>query len=240
MSISLKDPKTQKILAGVILGLCVLYVYLLTDFLPFTYKARAAELDELSTQYKELSSDLTKARQTINTLPYLEREFNLLHDKWTRAQYLLPDEQETAALLKAMTLLGDRSGVVFTLFRPLPATPAEHHTEHAIEVQVEGGYHEVGTFLSELANMERILTVHELSMEVPKKKTESGKPAIASFIAKAYTLGGTGVPPEEEVEGEEEGTAEKMKNGVSKQLNKAKQTVSKKVNSTSRGKSNDE
>ena len=46
MSISLKDPKTQKILAGVIVGLAVLYVYLLTDFLPFTYKARAAELDD--------------------------------------------------------------------------------------------------------------------------------------------------------------------------------------------------
>ena len=67
-----------------------------------------------------------------------------------------------------MTLVGDQSGVDFLLFRPLPAQAAQYYTEYPIEVKVEGGYHEVGAFLGELANMERIVTVSDLTIEAPK------------------------------------------------------------------------
>jgi type IV pilus assembly protein PilO len=236
MPISLRSSKTGKIVAVTILSLALLYVYLLTDLAPFTYKAGAAELGELSTQYKKLSSDLTKARQTVNTLPYLEKETRLLHDKWGRAQRLLPEKQEVASLLRAITLLGDQSGISFVLFRPLPPVPAQHHTEHPIEVKIEGGYHEIATFLSGLANMDRILTVSELEMEVSKKRTDSGKPATASFIARTFTLGGTGVPPEE-APAENGGSAtKKLKDRVKKKVDDAKQKLTR----TSRGEAKDE
>lgn len=241
MSMSLRDPKTQKIIAAAILGLGLLYVYLLTDVVPFTYKAGAAELSERSTEYKQLSSDLTKARQTVNQLPYLEKESRLLHKKWSNAQRLLPDEQEVPSLLRAITLLGDQSGIAFVLFRPFPPVPAQHHTEHPLEVKVEGGYHEIATFLSGLANMERIVTVTNLTMEVPKTRSESGKPAVGSFTARTFTLGGTGVPAGTDEEGEGEGSSLKdLKNKISNKLNRARKNTTGKLSSTSRGEVVDE
>lgn len=241
MSISLREPKTQKIIAISILGLSLLYVYLLTDVVPFTYKAGAAELDQLSADYKKLSSDLTKARQTVNRLPYLEKESRLLHDKWNTAQRLLPDEQEVPSLLRAITLLGDQSGVAFVLFRPLPPMPAQHHTEHPTEIKVEGGYHEIATFLSGLANMERIVTVSNLTMEVPQKSTDSGKPAVASFVAKTFTLGGTGVPTETGEDEEGSGSAlDKLKTKVTKKLKGVRGNTTGKLSSTSREEVHDE
>jgi type IV pilus assembly protein PilO len=241
MSISLRNPKTQKIIAFCILGLGLLYVYLLTDVVPFTYKAGAAELDDLSADYKKLSSDLTKARQTVNRLPYLEKESRLLHERWNTAQRLLPDQQEVASLLRAITLMGDQSGVAFVLFRPLPPLPAQHHTEHPIEIKVEGGYHELATFLSGLANMERILTVTDLTMEVPKSKTDSGKPAVASFVAKTFTLGGTGVRAEEsEAEGEDPSGLTGLKKKVTNKLTGVRENTTAKLSSTSRGEVHDE
>jgi len=222
MSISLRDPKTQKTMIFSIVGIAVLYVYLLTDVAPFTYRAGASELEELSTRYKRLSSDLTKARQTLKSLPYLEQEFDLLHQQWNRAQRLLPDEQETASLLRAIALLGDQSGIKFLLFRPVSPVPAQYHTEHPIEIEVEGGYHEIATFLSELANMERILNVTGLELRAPKRN-ESTDSAIASFTAKTYTLGGAGVPPEE---GDLQGQKKMQGRGsLAKQANRAKQTA---------------
>ena len=201
MGVQLRDPKIQKILMVGILGLAALYVYFLTDLAPFTFKASARELKGLSDEYQRLSGDLTKARQSVNSLPYLEREYNLLHIKWTEAQRLLPDDQETASFLRALSLLGDQAGVEFVLFRPLAPRPAQYHTEHAVELKVEGGYHEVGAFLGELANMERIVTIADLTIE-SIKEPDSKNTAVASFVAKTYTQGGTGVPPEQAAEGE--------------------------------------
>ncbi len=196
MGIQLQDTKTQKIILVSILGAALIYVYFLTTLVPFTYKASAAEIKELSDQYKGMSSDITKARQTLNSLPYLEKEYNLLHAKWEKAQALLPNEEESASVLRTVALLGDQSGVEFVLFKPLSPQPAQFYTEHPVQVKVEGSYNEVGAFLSELANMERIVTVSGLEIE-SVKGAQSDKSASASFVATTYTLGGTGVPPEE-------------------------------------------
>lgn len=194
MGIHLQDTKTQKIILVSILGAALIYAYLLTTLVPFTYKASAAEIKDLSAQYKDMSSDITKARQTLNSLPYLEKEYNLLHAKWEKAQALLPDEEESAAILRAVALLGDQSGVEFVLFKPLAPLQAQYYTEHPVQIKVEGGYNEIGTFLSELANMERIVSVTDLEIESVKSE-QSEKSASASFVAKTYTLGGSGVAP---------------------------------------------
>ncbi len=232
MTISLREPKTQKILLFTVLGLGILYLYFLTDVVGFTYEARASEVDELSARYQKLSSDLTKARQTLQSRAYLEKEFDLLHQKWERAQSLLPSEQEMASLLRAITLLGDRSGVEFILFRPGAAVPAQYHTEHPIEVKVEGGYHEIGTFLSELANMERIVIVSNLTLETPRKE-ESHKPARASFTATTYTLGGTGVASTGDQVSSKAVPA--TRGSIARQAHRAKETVTKKLEESGRG-----
>lgn len=232
MGIQLHDPKAQRVALGALGGLAVLYVYFLTTLAPFTYKASAAEIKDLSTRYESVSRDLTKARQEVNSLPYLEKEYDLVHSKWQSAQSLLPDSEEMASLLRAVAVLGDQSGVVFVLFRPLPAQAAQYHTEHAIEVKVEGGYHEIGTFLGELANMERIVTVSDLSIVTAKESPED-KPAVASFIAKTYTLGGTGVPPEEvKAKGEKKGRKGRPVDAVKE--------VGRKLTSQQRGEASDE
>lgn len=198
MALQLREPKTQKIALATIIGSAILYVYFMTTLFPFTYRASAAELRQLTDRYETLNRDLIKAKQTIHSLAYLEKEHEMLTGRWEMAQRLLPDEDEKASLLRAMTLLGEQSGVEFLLFRPGSAHPVQYYTEHPVEVKVAGGYHEVGAFLGEVANMERIVTVGGLKIEGANQNEEmTDASAIASFTATTYTLGGTGVPPEE-------------------------------------------
>lgn len=199
MAIQLQSPTTRKIVLISVISCAALYVYFMTTLVPFTFKANAATIKDMGGRYRVLSADITKAKQTLASVPFIEKEASLLHAKWTEAKHLLPDEEASASFLRAVTLLGDRSGIEFVLFRPLPRRPAQFYTEYPIELKVEGGYNEVGAFLGELANMERIVTLSELEI-VSVKNDDAENPASASFIAKTYTLGGTGVPPQSEDE----------------------------------------
>ena len=62
---------------------------------------------------------------------------------------------------------------------------------------MRGGYHQVGIFLSRLANLPRIVNISGLSLDSPDKKNKKGivdanDTVFADFILTAYTLpGGT-------------------------------------------------
>ena len=211
MALNARDPRFQKSVVGVLLVGCVLYTYFFTDWFSFTYKANASELDTLEGEYRELSKDLNKARQAINRLPYLEKEYELLHRKWEQGRVLLPEDESMVDLLREVTLLGTRAGVEFTLFEPLVQRSMMDYTEVPVQVTVAGGYHQVGGFLAEIANMERIVNVSGLKMEtVPDHQAVAGQTATATFEAVAYRLGGTGVPP---AEGEDTAAAAKTAAG---------------------------
>jgi type IV pilus assembly protein PilO len=205
MALDTRDPRVQKsILAGLLVG-GILYAFFFTTWLPFTYRAGAARIQALEQEYLRMSMDLNKARQAAENLPFLEREYQLLHRKWEQSRVVLPDEQDMTWCLRTISLLGAQSGVAFTLFRPLPARPQQFHTENPIEIKVIGGYHQIGSFLAEVANLDRIINVSGLEVSARKDATEE-IPAEASLIATSYTLGGTGVPPEAVSEADGDGS----------------------------------
>ena len=218
MAINSKDPRFQRAFL-ILLGVGgVLYCFFFTTWLPFTYKASAGQLNTLGAQYVSMTKDLNKARQAAHRLPYLEREYELLHRKWEQGQTLLPEKVDMAWVLRTVTLVGTRAGVEFTLFRPLPAKPAQYHTENPIEIKVVGGYHQVGSFLAEVANLDRIINVSNLEI-VTNKDKEADKPAEASFVAETYTLGGTGLAPEQDKKGK--GTSDSKESGGRSTKNEA-------------------
>src|SRR6185503_922428 len=90
-------------------------------------------------------------------------------------------------LLRKITLAGQQTGVTFTMFRPGAVQPSDYHTEMPIAVSVAGDYHSVGSFLAELANMRRIVTVSNLKLTTNNKNDGTGS-TVAEFTASAYSL----------------------------------------------------
>jgi len=182
-----KNPKTQKTFIGIVLLAAVVYFYFFAAFVPFGFRAQAARYGELRQDYDKLTSDLAKARQMVNDLPKLRQEYEELHAAWLMAKELLPEEKEVASLLSKVTIAGQQAGVKFTLFKPQPAKDAEFYTEYPVEVSVVGGYHEAAAFLSEIANLSRIVNVSKLKL-VTFEKGRVEETVQATFIASAYTL----------------------------------------------------
>ena len=189
-----KDPKVQK---GIIVGIfCILigYVYFFTSFLPFFHHPMRAKAASLSSEYEKMSAELEKARKTVGNLAKLEAEYNRLHEKWIAAQGLLPKEKEVADLLRKVTRIGSQAGVDFLLFEPQPPVPKEFITENPVRVKVRGEYHQLGIFLSKVANLDRIVNVSNLLIKPADAKGRGKDRAVwnytieAELILTAYTL----------------------------------------------------
>ena len=164
-----KDPSVQK---GIIIGVvCVILgsLYFFTSFMPFFYRPMRTEIASLTSEYEKVSADLEKARRMVGNLPKLEAEYNRLHEKWVAAQGLLPAEKEVADLLRKVTRIGSQAGIDFMLFEPKPPVPREFITENPVKVKVRGEYHQLGIFLSKVANLDRIVNVSGLAIKSVEK-----------------------------------------------------------------------
>jgi len=187
---NLRDPKIQKILIAAVALIGVSYVYFGTTLLPFCYQVRKAQIAELEDEYTRLSAELEKARQMVGNLAKLEAEYERLHRQWLSAQELLPEEEEMPELLRKVTTAGNRAGIEFMLFQPSAPVAKELFKEHPVRVRVRGGYHQLGIFLSRLANMERIVNIAELKINTLKEDKDKRirGTVVADFTLTAYTL----------------------------------------------------
>ena len=95
----------------------------------------------------------------------------------------LPSKNEVADLLVDITQTGLASGLEFELFQPKSEIPKDFYSELPISLRVIGGYHNFGEFVSGIASLPRIVTLHDLS--ISSSKGDSGK-LVLSATAKTY------------------------------------------------------
>lgn len=191
-NLDLKNPAIQKTVLSVLLSSGVLAVFFFTHFLPFGYPNQQEQLNTLKADYERKSTDLARARATVADLPRFEAEYEQLHDRWQLAAELLPADRQLGSLLRRITLAGEETGVQFVRFRPSPPKTDTYYTEMPVQVAVCGGYHQIGSFLAELANMRRIVTVADMRMKT--NPTISTNPLVTTAIeltASAYSLNTT-------------------------------------------------
>jgi type IV pilus assembly protein PilO len=62
------------------------------------------------------------------------------------------------------------SGLEFELFKPGSEVPADFYAELPIQIRVIGDYHQFGEFVSKVAALPRIVTLHDFSIQDKDKK----------------------------------------------------------------------
>lgn len=74
-----------------------------------------------------------------------------------RLEGLVPSDREVASLLEGISTSEGAAGVEVTRMRPEPIQSGRFYDHWSYEIEVRGGYHAVGRFLTRVASMERIL-----------------------------------------------------------------------------------
>ncbi len=95
----------------------------------------------------------------------------------------LPRKSEVADLLIDISRTGLVNGLEFELFKPESERPVDFYAELPISMRVTGNYHQFGEFVSAIAALPRIVTLHNLTMS-PIAET-SGKMTM-DITAKTY------------------------------------------------------
>lgn len=76
----------------------------------------------------------------------------------------LPDKTEVAALLVDVSQTGLAAGLEFELFQPMDEQLKDFYAELPIRVRVIGHYRQFGNFISGLAALPRIVTIHDVKI----------------------------------------------------------------------------
>src|SRR6266581_5771488 len=187
-NVDLKNPAVQKLLLSVSVAGGLLGVFFFSHLVPFGYRNQQEKIQALKVEYEKKSTDLARARATVADLPRFEAEYAQLHEQWMLAAELLPTDRDMPTVLRKISLSAQETGIQFQVFRPGPPRAEAYYSEMPLQITVQGGYHQVASFLAELANLRRIVTVSGVRLKGLNNANDSKMTTAAEFTASAYSL----------------------------------------------------
>jgi type IV pilus assembly protein PilO len=135
-------------------------------------EAQYGELAGLEKQEVDLKADFEgKQRKSANLQDYRD-QLAQIETSLTIMIKQMPTKEEVASLLVDISQTGLASGLEFRLFRPGAPIAKDFYSELPINIQVTGKYEELSLFVSGLAALPRIVTVHDVKL-TPIGKDES-------------------------------------------------------------------
>ena len=105
----------------------------------------------------------SKLAQAVN-LPELRKQKLQVEEYVTQLEKQLPGKAEMDALLSDINQAGLGRGLQFELFRPGSVAVKDYYAELPITIRVSGRYHDIGSFAADIANLSRIVTLHNLGI----------------------------------------------------------------------------
>jgi len=144
------------------------------------------ELENLEQQEQELRHAFeTKQKKAINLQDYRDQlaQIEVSLQEMLRQ---MPTKEEVASLLIDISQTGLASGLEFRLFKPADAVNKEFYSELPINIEVIGKYEELGLFVSGVAALPRIVTVHDVKIvPVDSKGKDKDKYEAGAMVMNA-------------------------------------------------------
>lgn len=172
-------PAAVKFIAGALLLVIVIalgYNFHLKD-LQASLEGKQAEEVTLKEQFS------SKAFQAANLAAYKE-QMQEMEVSFGALLKQLPSDTEVPGLLEDITRTGLGSGLEFEEIKLLPEAAQQFYIELPIQITVVGAYHDLATFVSGVASLPRIVTLHDFDL-VPASNDSSSKLRM-SILAKTY------------------------------------------------------
>ena len=174
-----------------VLVACLLMILVLAVGYSFSISELEGQLDLKREQELLLKEQFAaKSRMAANLQPYT-RQMEEMEDAFSVLLRQLPSDTEVPGLLEDITRTGLDSGLEFEEIKLLPEVSRPFYIELPIQITVTGGYHDLAMFVSGVARLPRIVTLHDF--ELAPVKPEAGAKLRMSIQAKTYRDNGRGL-----------------------------------------------
>lgn len=124
-----------------------------------------------------------KARMAAN-LDLYTRQLKEMESAFVVLLRQLPGDTEVPGLLEDITRTGLGSGLEFEEIKLLPEVAQPFYIELPIQITVTGDYHDLATFVSGVAGLPRIVTLHDF--DLAPVSPEGGPKLGLTILAKTY------------------------------------------------------
>jgi type IV pilus assembly protein PilO len=157
-------PKAAKIVLSIFLVILVLglgYVLMISE-----------QIEQL----KRVTVEETTLKQQYQAKYHIAANLELFEQQMIEAEAMfanqlksLPESHETPGLLDDITFVGTTTGLNFVKLNWQPEIEQEIYIELPIDIEVIGTYHEFGQFVSRIAGLPRIVTLHDFDINLQKQ-----------------------------------------------------------------------
>ena len=152
------------------------YWFLVKD-LYVTRDRVASEETQLKEQYESKAFKVSNIEAYREQMTEMEKSFGAMLKQ-------LPQDTEVPGLLEDITSTALGSGLEIQSIALKPEMSKEFYVELPIDIKVSGTYHDIASFVSGVASLPRIVTLHDFSL-IPVKGKAAGDLQM-SINAKTY------------------------------------------------------
>jgi type IV pilus assembly protein PilO len=153
------------------------YYFWLSDDEQQLNQAQKQEIS-LKTEFEQKAAEAAHLDVYKEQIEQMKRSFGTMLRQ-------LPGQTEIPSLLQDISQTAQIDGLKQDLFKPENEIKKDFYAEKPIQIQVEGTYHQFGKFVSDLAALPRIVTVHDISIK-PQGNSRDGANLVMTLTAKTY------------------------------------------------------
>lgn len=157
-------PLPVKVIAWVLVFVVLVvagYFYNISDMQNQLTQVEKKELD-LKKEFEDKAFKAANLEALRKQMVEMEQSFGALVSQ-------LPTDTEVPGLLEDITNKGVESGLEIKSIKLLPEQNKEFYVELPINIEVTGSYHDFGTFVSGIAALPRIVTLHDFKISSDPK-----------------------------------------------------------------------
>ncbi|MDH3490420.1 MAG: type 4a pilus biogenesis protein PilO [Gammaproteobacteria bacterium] len=163
------------IVFAVVLGLGI-YWFIVQD--------KAPQLSRVQEEEQQLRVTFeNKQRKAANYDAY-KAQLSQIEQSFGTMLRQLPGKTEIPSLIVDISQTGLAAGLQEKLFVPQGEVPRDFYAEKPIKIRLTGGYHEIGNFVSGIAALPRIVTLHDIN--ITKEDKDKFDSLSIEVTAKTY------------------------------------------------------
>lgn len=138
----------------------------------FDIKNRQAELARVTAAETGLRTDLESKAVLAANLEAYRAQMVEMNESFGALLRQLPGKTEVPGLLDDITFTGLGSGLELDSIQLQPERAQEFYIELPINIQATGSYHDFGAFVSGVASLSRIVTLHDFNISAGTNRDE--------------------------------------------------------------------
>jgi type IV pilus assembly protein PilO len=139
----------------------------LTYFL--VYQGKSVELAQQQTQEQALRSEFKTKHSKAANLDVYKQQLKDIERSFGALLRQLPGKTEVPNLLVDISQTGLSAGLQEKLFQPQAEVKKDFYAEQPIRIRLTGSYHQFGEFVSGIAALPRIVTLHDIEIKPDSK-----------------------------------------------------------------------